>query len=178
VEEMSTQPCAIVIFGGTGDLTHKKLMPALFKLAKDSLLPKLFHIVAVGRREYKNEDYVQEIYASLQRSENGSIDELVWSKFKKCIHYHRQTFDEDSGYVALKSRLTALSGNCNVLYYLAVSPEHFETIVKKLGAHDMARHGETWRRVVIEKPFGRDLATAEYLNKEFVTCLTKRAYIA
>ncbi len=165
----------MVIFGGTGDLTHKKLMPALYHLAKDGLLPEFFQVVSIGRRDYTEKDYVQQIYNSIKKNNNDTMDELTWSKLKPYIHYHRQTFDDDSGYIALKSKLSALSGNCNILYYLAVSPEYFETIVQKLGAHDMAQQGENWRRVVIEKPFGRDLTTAEYLNKKICDVFTEKS---
>ncbi|MBT7122875.1 MAG: glucose-6-phosphate dehydrogenase, partial [Clostridia bacterium] len=124
VQVDNTQPCVMVIFGGTGDLTHTKLMPALYRLKMDALLPKMFHVIAVGRRDLTNDDYVQGIYNSVQESNELPIDEVTWSEFSKCIYYHRQTFDDDSGYAVLKEKLAALSSDCNVLYYLAVSPEY------------------------------------------------------
>lgn len=162
------RPCVMVIFGGTGDLTHKKLMPALYHLAKDGLLPTHFHIVAVGRRDKTDASYADEVYQSIKNSIGQKPNEKPWQLLTDHLHYHRQSFEARRGYELLKELLAKLAGECSVLYYLAVSPNYFETIIENLGDLGMAKHKEVWRRIVIEKPFGRDLATAEYLNQKII----------
>lgn len=159
-------PCVMVIFGGTGDLTHKKLMPALYHLAKDQLLPNSFHIVSVGRRNKTNTGYAKEVFQSIQESIGGKPDVKAWKLLQERIRYHRQSFDSRQGYQLLKELLKDMAGECSVLYYLAVSPNYFETIIANIGDLGMAKRKEVWRRIVIEKPFGRDLTTAEYLNQK------------
>lgn len=156
--------CVMVIFGGTGDLTHRKLMPALYNLEKSGLLPDNFSVISVGRRKKTSDSYIEEIYHSVKSYIFQKIDEQVWDKFKKRISYHMQDFAAADGYTELKNRISKLSDSCNVLFYLAVSPQLFEPIIDKLKDCGLANKENAWRRVVIEKPFGRDLETAEYLN--------------
>ncbi len=153
----------MVIFGATGDLTHKKLMPALYNLLKRNLLPEGFRIIAVGRREKTSESYMQEIEESIKNNIYGDIKPEICEALAKSVTYHRQDFAEDEGYTKLKK---AIGEKANVMYYLAVAPQAFEVIIGKLHQHNMHMNHDGWRRVVIEKPFGADLKTAEYLNEK------------
>ena len=156
----------MVIFGATGDLTHKKLMPALYQLLKRKLLPSDFSVIAVGRRDKTDEVYHDEIKKSIKANIYGEIGEGLFEELSRNVSYHRQDFSDDEGYENLKQRIEAVGEDVNIMYYLAVAPQYFEVIIGKLDDHGMAVHARAWRRVVIEKPFGRDLKTAEYLNKK------------
>jgi len=153
--------CTMVIFGGTGDLTHKKLMPALYLLSRRGILPEGFRVIAVGRRDKTDDDYCEEIKESIRQYTKAAVNDEGWDTFAGRVQYHRQNFEDDSGYAALKGKLSG----CNILYYLAVSPAHFVTVIEKLNGHGLIGQGSRWRRLVIEKPFGRDLKSAEDLNR-------------
>ncbi|MDP4089332.1 MAG: glucose-6-phosphate dehydrogenase [Bacillota bacterium] len=162
-------PSLMVIFGGTGDLTHRKLMPSLYNLFYQNLLPDSFAIVSVGRRDFNDEEYRNQVRESVERYTRFKVEEAVWEKMREKIYYIRFNFDDDSGYDSLKAMLENLDKRYNTLgnrlYYLAVSPEYFEVIVNKLDRHAMALNESSIRRIVIEKPFGKDLESAEYLNE-------------
>jgi len=166
VDKVMRNPYVMVIFGATGDLTHKKLMPALYNLEKSELLPEEFGVIAVGRRDKTTEEYIAEIYDSVKKNIYGDIKDDVFKVLEKKISYHRQDFSTDEGYDSLKREIGNFGSKANIMYYLAVAPQFFETIIGKLDENDMAYKEKPWRRVVIEKPFGRDLKTAEYLNKK------------
>lgn len=161
-------PSIMVIFGGTGDLTHRKLMPSLYNLFHQKLLPENFAIVSVGRKEFTDEEYRDQVRISIERFTRFKLKEEVWQNMRERIYYVRFNFSEDNGYVKLKDTLNDMDKCYNTggnrMYYLAVSPEYFAVIVDKLKAHDMALNENTIRRLVIEKPFGKDLESAEQLN--------------
>ncbi len=159
----------MVIFGATGDLTHKKLMPALYSLLRRGLLPDDFKVVAVGRRDKTTESYLSEIYESIKKNIFGEIKTDIFDALSRRIQYHRQNFNEDQGYDGLKAVIDGIGADMNIMYYLAVAPQYFEVIIEKLDVHNMAANPKAWRRVVIEKPFGRDLKTAEYLNQKITS---------
>lgn len=162
----------MVIFGGTGDLTHRKLMPALYNLVYDRLMPQCFAVVCVGRREKTREQYCDEIFESLNKYSRNRIDENHWSRLKELIYYYQLDFTAESGYPGIKDFLEELDVRFrtggNRIFYLAVAPEHFETIVHGIHSHGLARTGEGFRRLVIEKPFGKDLKTAIKLNNKLL----------
>ncbi|TDT61160.1 glucose-6-phosphate 1-dehydrogenase [Fonticella tunisiensis] len=162
--------CVMVIFGGTGDLTHRKLIPALYNLKYEGILPDNFAVISVGRREKTTETYRNEIYESVKSFSRFKMDDEKWKELSERIYYHRQDFSDDDGYIRLNDFLNELdkkyNTNGNRVYYLAVAPESFETIVGKLHKHCMADNSNSWRRVVIEKPFGRDLKSAQFLNQK------------
>lgn len=161
--------CIMVVFGGTGDLTHRKLMPAIYNLLQENMLPKNFAVVAVGRRNLSHEGYRNGIYESIQKFSRLKVNEHSWSILKSKIYYNKFEFSDNEGYIKLKDFLETLDKKYNThgnrMYYLAVAPEYFEVIVGKLQLHNMADYKEGFKRVVIEKPFGRDLKSAQYLNK-------------
>jgi glucose-6-phosphate 1-dehydrogenase len=170
MDQQNRMPGMLVIFGGTGDLTHRKLMPALYNLCMDGLLPERFTVVAVGRRDKTNEQYLGEVYASLQQFSRNRITSACWERLKSAIHYYRMDLEDLSGYKQLADWLNELhpKGAADRIYYLAVAPEHFETIVTGLKAGRMAESGGRHSKLVIEKPFGRDLITAQKLNSRLL----------
>ena len=171
--ERMPDPSAFVLFGATGDLAHRKVVPALFQLWRTNLLPHEFCLVAIGRRPYTDETFRGGLRASLdQFSRVLPIDDSVWEAFASRITYHRGTFDDPLLYEGLAARLDALDEERgtqgNRLYYLATQPSAFAEIIAGLGrvGLDHEQHGAGWRRIVIEKPFGRDLTSAIRLNRE------------
>jgi glucose-6-phosphate 1-dehydrogenase len=171
--ERMPDPAVFVLFGGTGDLAHRKVVPALFQLWRTNLLPHEFAIVAIGRRPYTDEEFRAELRASLdQFSRVLPIETGVWESFAERITYHRGSFSDQALYDGLAARLDELDAKRgtrgNRCYYLATQPSAFAEIIAGLGRAglDHELHGAGWRRIVIEKPFGRDLTSAIRLNRE------------
>ena len=162
-----------VLFGATGDLAHRKVIPALYQLWRTNLLPHDFHIMCIGRREYDDESYRAEIRASLeQHSRTKPIEDDTWSALADRIVYHRGDFADPALFDGLSERLDQMDREQgtrgNRLYYLATQPSAFPEIIAQLGRAglDHERHEGGWRRVIIEKPFGRDGESAKRLNRE------------
>ncbi len=165
-------PCVLVIFGATGDLTHRKLVPALYDLYADRKLPRGFSIVGFARRPKDHEDFRTELRQSVNDfSRNKPTDNEVWDRFAQGIFYVQAEFHDPEGYEhlgELMDRIDAERGTQgNRLYYLATAPEFYSIIVKQLGEFNLA-HPNGWARVVIEKPFGNDLESAKELNREIL----------
>jgi glucose-6-phosphate 1-dehydrogenase len=166
-------PCALVIFGASGDLTARRLLPALYNLSRDGMLPTHFGCIGFARREKTDEQFrkeAKESVATFSRMKN--IDETLWTHFEKSLSYCRSEFDSDEGYQKLKAELDRLDKQGgtrgNRLYYLSVQPKYFPVIVQKLKQHGLLydEHKSTpWSRVIIEKPFGRDSQSAELLQQ-------------
>ena len=171
--ERVPDPSIMVLFGATGDLAHRKVIPAMYHLWRTNLLPHEFLVLAVGRRPYDDAAFVTEVRASLEEySRVLPIDEAVWSSFSERIRYHRCDFADPAGFDVLATRLDDIDEEQgtrgNRLYYLATQPSQFAEIVAQLGrvGLDHERHDGGWRRVVIEKPFGHDFDSAKRLNRE------------
>jgi glucose-6-phosphate 1-dehydrogenase len=162
----------MVIFGGTGDLTNRKLMPALYNLVYDKLLPEKFAVVSVGRRVKTNEQYRDEMLDSLTRHSRNKIDESYWARLRELIYYVQLDFTDLNEYSRLKDFLEELDMKAQIggnrVFYLAVAPEYFETIVHGLHISNLAENKKAWNRLVIEKPFGKDLTTAKKLNNKLL----------
>lgn len=162
--------CIMVIFGGTGDLTHRKLMSALYNLAYKKMLPDNFAVVSIGRRAFNHDEYREQIKKSIEKYSRFQFEDDIWDKIEHKVYYLDFEFKDNSGYIRLKEFLKGLDDkyktNGNRIYYLAVAPEHFETIVEKLRLHNMNYEENSKKRIVIEKPFGKDLKSAEYLNQK------------
>jgi glucose-6-phosphate 1-dehydrogenase len=163
----------LVLFGATGDLAHRKVIPALYQLWRTNLLPHEFALVAIGRREYDDASFRTEIRASLEQfCRVLPLEEAAWASFSETIHYHRLDFADATGFEGLAGRLDELDDEQgtrgNRLFYLATQPSQFAEIIAQLGrvGLDHERHDGGWRRVVIEKPFGHDLDSAKRLNRE------------
>ena len=171
--ERVPDPSMLVLFGATGDLAHRKVMPALYHLWRTNLLPHEFVVLAIGRRPYDDETFRAEIRGSLEQfSRVLPLDEAAWASFSERIRYQRLDFADPSGFDALAARCDEFDAEHgtrgNRLFYLATQPSQFAEIVAQLGrvGLDHERHDGGWRRVVIEKPFGHDLDSARRLNRE------------
>lgn len=161
-----------VIFGGTGDLTHRKLMPALYNLLKENNLPRSFAVVSIGRRNLSREEYLEQIKTSIITYGRYPFDEDTWSELRNLIYYKQMDFTDIAEYESLKSFLNEVDikhhTNGNRIYYLAVAPEFFEVIVDNLAKTNLNKHEGKFTRVMIEKPFGRNLQSAIYLNQKII----------
>src|SRR3954454_19047169 len=171
--ERVPDPCTLVLFGATGDLAHRKVVPALYQLWRTNLLPHEFSVVAIGRRPYDDESLRKDLRESLEKfSRVLPLDEAAWRSFSQRIRYQRCDFDNPAAYDDLVGTLEAIDkeqgGYGNHLFYLATQPSAFAEIVGQLGrvGLDHERHEGGWRRIVIEKPFGHDLQSAIRLNRE------------
>jgi glucose-6-phosphate 1-dehydrogenase len=173
-------PCAMVIFGGTGDLTARKLFPALYNLAKSKLLPKDFAIVCVGRNDYNNEQFREVMGEKLRSFATTKVNQELYDWMLKRVFYLGGDFRDPQLYARLKQTLAEIEQKevnveGNYFFYLATSPVFFGDIVQQLGAADLAREKDgRWRRVVFEKPFGNDLASAKELNCQVSKVLAER----
>ena len=176
----SPDPCIMVIFGATGDLTGRKLLPAIYNLASDGQLPAHFACVGFARRDKSNDDFRSEMSEAIsQFSRTKPIDQELWKNFSEQIYYHRSNFNEDEGYEGLRKLLDKLDSelgtNGNRLFYLSTPPAYFPDIIKKLHEHklvyDVNKTHDKWSRVIIEKPFGHDFQSAQDLQTEITQYL-------
>jgi glucose-6-phosphate 1-dehydrogenase len=166
-------PCTIVIFGASGDLTARKLIPALYHLCREKQMPEPFQIIGVARREKTSESWREEMFLALQQySRTKPVDAGVWAAFSANVHYCQGDISEPSTYKKLAEQVTGCSHEAlqhNLLFYLATSPSQFGEIVQLL--HDanllekVPKDGYS-QRIIIEKPFGHDLGSAQRLNAE------------
>ena len=164
------QPCSIVIFGATGDLTHRKLIPALYNLAADGELPPAVTVVGFARREKSDDDFRRELEEATRKFSRQTVRDEIWKTFAQSIFYHRSEFEDESGYKSLSDRLDKIDKERgtrgNRLFYFAAAPDQFEPILKNLKAAGLNETCEgSWARVIVEKPFGTDLASARELNR-------------
>jgi glucose-6-phosphate 1-dehydrogenase len=170
--EKVPDPCTFVLFGATGDLAHRKVVPALLQLWRTNLLPHEFMLVALGRRSYDDASFREEMRASLEKYSRVAAEPDVLEEFLERVVYHQGDFGDDATYDSLVTRLEKLEPEHGIggnrLFYLATQPSAFAPIVGELGrvGLDHEVHGGGWRRIVIEKPFGRDLDSARRLNRE------------
>ncbi len=167
------EPCTIVIFGASGDLTARKLIPALYHLAKDKQMPPTFRIIGFARREKTDESWRQELRADLdQFSRTKPVDEQVWKDFSASVSYCTGDLTDAAAYERLEKKLTSFGSaplRKNLLFYLATQPSQFGAVVEQLhNAKLLHKNGgeNGWQRLVVEKPFGHDLASAHELNAE------------
>jgi len=172
-------PCIMVIFGATGDLTSRKLVPALYNLAYDNQLPAHFACVGFARRDKSNDQFREEMRSAIDSfSRNKPIDPNLWSTFREQIYYHRSEFHDDEGYISLRQFLQDLDRKYdtkgNRVFYLSTPPSYFPIIIEKLHQHQLiypfvSNEHEPWSRTILEKPFGQDLGTAielqNYISK-------------
>jgi glucose-6-phosphate 1-dehydrogenase len=178
----AAEPCTIVLFGATGDLTERKLVPALYNLGRDGLLPPKVAIVGVARRPVSDADFRRSMFEGVKQHARLYQDgDSLWEPFSESIFYHAAPFDVLEGYRSLAGRLETLESRLglpgNRLFYLATAPNYFATIVKSLGAAGLARPAEgsgRWVRIVVEKPFGHDRASALALNRELLEVVEEK----
>jgi len=164
-------PTATVIFGATGDLTHRKVIPAFYHLAKNNLLPEDFAIIGFARRPKSDEEFRADLEKALHEfSHTKPVDEAVWKKLAAHIYYFQGELDEAKSYQGLAEKLKSIPEAAkigeNYLFYLATSPEYFGVAAQNLAAAGLASQQDgTRRRLIVEKPFGSDLQSAQELNK-------------
>ncbi len=177
METINKEPEALIftIFGATGDLTKRKLIPAAFTLYSQGRLPEGFAIVAIGRRNKTRDGYRDEMKSFMVDKLGKAVDESLWRDFSGKIIYYKMNFLEDDGYVLLNGLSVEIDKDLktmgNRIYYLATAPEFFEIIIKKLHVNGMLENRNSWQRVMIEKPFGSDLSTARKLNENIIKFL-------
>jgi len=172
----TVQPCTLVIFGATGDLTHRKLLPALYNLAIEQPLPPQFTVVGVARRPFTDEQFRQQALDSINTfSRRRPVNQSVWETFSKGLFYLQSQFDDAVGYERLGQLLDRLDQERgtqgNRIFYLATPPSFYGDIGALLSTSGVARRGAAsgsggWSRIVVEKPFGHDLASARALNEQ------------
>ncbi len=171
-------PCTLVIFGASGDLTRHKLMPALYNLAEAGLLPENFAVLGVARPSIPESQFRATMREHVEKAEGERLDAGLWGGLENRLYYMNGELDDERFYAAIAARLEEIAaahkrvGNC--LFYLAVPPALFATIGARLHAAGLTQEGESgWRRVIVEKPFGYDLASARALNVELSKGLTE-----
>jgi glucose-6-phosphate 1-dehydrogenase len=168
------EPCTMVIFGATGDLTSRKLVPALYNLARERRLPGGFSVVGFARRDWSDEFFRQTMLDGVnENSRSGPAEPALWESFAEGLSYHRSTFDDPSGYRSLAERLAAIDAERgtggNRVFYLATPPESYADIIHHLGEVGLNRSPNGgWTRIIVEKPFGRDLESAQGLNQQLL----------
>ncbi|MHB8376028.1 MAG: glucose-6-phosphate dehydrogenase [Dehalococcoidia bacterium] len=162
--------CAMVVFGATGDLTARKLMPALYNLARERLLPAGFSVVGVARRDWSDEQFRTAMKDGVAKFSREPLQDEIWESFARDLHYVNGDFGDPAGYQRLGARLTkqdqAHGAGGNRLFYLATQPTAYAEIAQNLKEADLSRSpGGGWTRLVVEKPFGRDLESARKLDR-------------
>lgn len=166
------KPAILIIFGVTGDLARRKLMPALYNLARGNLLPAQFVIVGFARSNWDDARLREEMYAAVTEHSRTELVEPIWESFAERLHYFRSSYTDPEAFVGLAECLSELDERYatggNRLFYMATPPEVFEAIIENLGSADLCRpaHEDCWTRIVIEKPFGTDLESARRLNAQ------------
>ena len=178
--QRTVDPCVMVIFGATGDLTKRKLFPALYNLAKDGFLPESLAIIGVGRQEMETKDFRQKIIADLKEFVGDSPDKKLLAWFEERIFYTGGDFDDDKKlFKDLKDLLAEVCQNLNIpenyFYYLATPPQLFANVAGKIHKNGLGRdENDNWRRFIFEKPFGRDIESAKKLNHELAKILKEK----
>ncbi|MGH3927710.1 MAG: glucose-6-phosphate dehydrogenase, partial [Pseudonocardiaceae bacterium] len=162
-------PCGVVIFGVTGDLSRKKLMPAIYDLANRRLLPPGFALVGFARRDWVDQNFAELVHDSVREHSRTPFRQEVWDRLAEGIRFVAGSFDDDAAFDNLASVVKKLDRDRgtggNHAFYLSIPPAMFPVVLKQLARTGLAtQDGEQWRRVVVEKPFGHDLRSARELN--------------
>lgn len=166
--ERATEPCAIVIFGASGDLTERKLIPSLFRLFINGLLPPEFLIIGTGRRDVGDEGFREKMKKALLSDSSFESKKKDLKEFLSTLYYEQLDYGDLNDYTKLSERLKELESvgipGGNRIYYLSTPPSVYTTISENLGLSHLSGENGGWRRIIIEKPFGHDLASARALN--------------
>jgi glucose-6-phosphate 1-dehydrogenase len=163
-------PSGMVLFGVTGDLSRKKIMPAIYDLANRGLLPPGFSLVGFARRDWADQDFAQIVHDAVKEHSRTEFREEVWKQLAEGFRFVPGNFDDDLAFDQLRRTIEELDQvrgtGGNYAFYLAIPPGFFGDVVGQLKEHGLARPAEgSWRRVVVEKPFGHDLQSARELNR-------------
>ncbi|MBX5448388.1 MAG: glucose-6-phosphate dehydrogenase (NADP(+)), partial [Acidothermus cellulolyticus] len=162
-------PCGLVIFGVTGDLSRKKLMPAIYDLANRGLLPPGFALVGFARRDWANEDFAQVVHDAVKQYARTPFREEVWAQLAEGFRFVPGEFGDDQAFDTLARTIRDLDRvrgtGGNHAFYLSIPPKFFPQVISQLRRSGLsASEGHAWRRIVVEKPFGHDLQSARELN--------------
>jgi glucose-6-phosphate 1-dehydrogenase len=175
LERLPVHPTTLVIFGGTGDLAQRKLLPAIYNLAHEGALPEGFNLIGVSRSDMSDDEYRKEARESIEQFSRRTPDEQVLEKLLERVRYVPGSFDTDDVFERLDDELGKFDEEAGIafnrIFYLSTAPTFFALIVKKLGDHKLHKHEDAEVRVVIEKPFGTRLAEALDLNRELLSVL-------
>src|SRR6266705_5484109 len=175
--KMSINPsCIMVIFGAAGDLTKRKLIPALYNLKHKDLLSDNFAVIGVARAELDDDEFRKRLRDDINKFATDKVDPETWEWLEERLYYVSGNFDDDQTFSRLKDSLAKLDRERqtegNVVFYLATAPEYFAEVVQKIGAAGLTdEENKGWKRAVIEKPFGSDLKSARKLNKDITQVL-------
>lgn len=170
---LGKEPIAFVIFGVTGDLTHRKLLPALYELFREGRLTVPVYVIGFARRDWDDQVMCDSLRKAIHEfARTRPVDDSVIDGLLERARYVRSSFDEGDGYRKLNQVLDEL-GVCNVVHYLATPPDSYSEIIKHLGTYHLASCSDSWTRLVVEKPFGRDLTSAEELEEVIHTVYTE-----
>jgi glucose-6-phosphate 1-dehydrogenase len=179
LERLPVHPTALVIFGATGDLAQRKLLPALYNLAHDGALPERFHLVGVARSELTDDSFREEATRAIRRFSRRPPDDPVLAKLVEGVRYVAGGFDDSGIYDALRATLRGLDeevggDGLNRLFYLSTAPAFFPVIIEALGRAELNRHHQAEVRVIVEKPFGTTLEEAQELNDRVLGVFQER----
>jgi glucose-6-phosphate 1-dehydrogenase len=167
--ERSVPPCSLVIFGANGDLTKRKLLPALYRLAYDRRLAPGFAVVGNSRTAMSDDQFREKMKESVQKFDDGPFDEDLWNSFARGLFYCSGDANDPKVFAELKSKLASIDQSAktgsNTLYYLSTQPSLYESVVEGLGQAGLNDESGGWRRLIVEKPFGHDLKSAQALNQ-------------
>lgn len=173
----ATDPCQLVIFGASGDLTKRKLIPALFDLSCVGCMNPYFQVIGVGRTQMSSEEFRKIMHdAAAQSRDSRDFNDVTWEWFSERLHYLSGDTNDPAFYEKLRDemeRLSTASKNHNRLFYLSVPASVTPAIIENLGAAGLNQHDRGWSRVVIEKPFGRDIESARELNKTVLSVFSE-----
>jgi glucose-6-phosphate 1-dehydrogenase len=177
---MLPQPCSLVIFGGGGDLSKRKLLPGLYNLAVDGVLPARFVVIGFGKADLDDEKYRGFAREGIERFSRREIDEQSWQAFSRLVTYQRGSFEDPAAFEALKRRLEAVDSQFGIpgnhIFYLAIPPDFITTCVTNLDRAGLITRPEdrSFTRVIVEKPIGRDFSSARVINDGLARVLDER----
>lgn len=168
----------LVIFGASGDLTRRKLMPALYHLSREMLIPSNFQVIGIGRRIDENEEFIQQMQHRVRQYCSHKMENRYWKPLASKIMSIKNDFKNIETYRSILAKINELEtkweSSANKLFYLATSPSHFLTIIKQLADHNLNKQVESpWTRLIVEKPFGLDLVSAKALNDQIIKYFEK-----
>ena len=168
----SLEPTAIIIFGASGDLTKRKLLPALYQLVLDGHAPERFSIIGVARTVMSRDEYQAIAQEALEKAYKQPLEEEAWQRFAAMLDYKPLDFSNVQDFIALRLELEQ-AGFLNWLFYCSVPPSVFPTITQQLGESGLSSEALGYTRIIVEKPFGTNLETAKTLNLELHKVFTE-----
>src|SRR6059058_3605002 len=178
LERLPVHPTTLVIFGATGDISKRKLLPAIYNLAHEGALPEQFNLIGVSRGEMSDDEFREQARESISEFSRREADKKVLDALLEQFRYVTGSFDDESMYDRLGKTMDEFDEQAGIdfnrLFYLSTAPSFFPVIAEALGEHGLNRHDEAEVRIIIEKPFGTDLESAKELNRRVLGCFDER----